>query len=285
MICCPTCKKEYEIDISKDSGSFLCSNCRTRINPMSKGLQKSNVFQERPIYNVANNSNIKKIEVACPSCKNSYKVFEYPDYFYCTTCQLKVRFKPNGDSEVYRESEPVKTFADQNSKLSAQPSQSKSSKSTQQTNNFERKQYNAEMVKLVVIACILFAVSYLYVNYQGKFFSLFKTKPYLELSGNSSHRLNISEFVWGYGMTEINQFNGDFDKLDEKVYDLLKGKSGTSSVYIEAKVVDKYGNSNSTMNYVGDINIDELNKYQDWQVWHNDAGIRTIIYKNVINHK
>ena len=35
------------------------------------------------------------------------------------------------------------------------------------------------------------------------------------------------------------------------------------------------------MNYIGDINIDELNRYQDWQFWQKDAGIRRLLSKQL----
>jgi len=106
-------------------------------------------------------------------------------------------------------------------------------------------------------------------------------RPHLELTGQSPYTLNITKFSWGYGLVGFNQFSGDFDKLDENVYDLLKDKSGTCQVYMQAQDNDKYGNKDSTMKYIGDINIDELNKYQDWHYWQTSAGIRTLLYKQI----
>jgi hypothetical protein len=106
-------------------------------------------------------------------------------------------------------------------------------------------------------------------------------KPHLELSEQSPYTLTITKFSCGYGITEFNHFSGDFDKLDEKVYDALKGKSGSCKVYLEQQGKDNYGNDSHATNYIGDINIDELNKYQDWTYWQKDAGIKTLLYKNI----
>ena len=116
---------------------------------------------------------------------------------------------------------------------------------------------------------------------RNKAIGLFKSKPYVELTGSGPYQLNITQFEWGYGMTAINQFNGDFDKLDNKVFDLLKGKTGMCQVFLQATAKDKYGKADSTMNYIGDINIDELNRFRDWQYWQKDAGIRTLLSKQL----
>jgi hypothetical protein len=106
-------------------------------------------------------------------------------------------------------------------------------------------------------------------------------KPHLELTANP-YQLDITKFNWGYGVTEINKFNGDFDRLDEKVYDLLKGKTGICRVNLQGNGKDKYGKADSTMQYIGDINIDELNKYQSWKYWQRDAGIGALLYKRFV---
>ncbi|MGN6177833.1 MAG: hypothetical protein ACTHNW_01555 [Mucilaginibacter sp.] len=120
---------------------------------------------------------------------------------------------------------------------------------------------------------------------RGKVVAMFKTKPYVELTGESSpYQLNISEFPWGYGTVAINKFSGDFDKLDEKVFDLLKGKTGICKVYLADNGTDKYGNHNSNSKYIGDIDMNELGRYQDWKFWQNgDGGIRKLLYKKLFN--
>lgn len=115
-----------------------------------------------------------------------------------------------------------------------------------------------------------------------KVLALFQSKPYLELSDTSPYALNIKEFAWGYGMVTVNAFNDDFDKLDEKVYNLLKDKTGTCRVNIQDNSKDKYGQQSANMRYIGDINIDELNKYQDWKYWQREAGVRTLLYKHIV---
>lgn len=117
-------------------------------------------------------------------------------------------------------------------------------------------------------------------NLRTSFFKLFDSKPYIELTDTND--LRISGFVWGYGMIGINQFNGDFDKLDHKVFDLLKGKSGSCRVFMQATSKDKYGNADSTYNYIGDIDINELNKFTDWQYWQKANGIRKLLYNKFI---
>ncbi|GAB3915380.1 hypothetical protein [Mucilaginibacter boryungensis] len=117
---------------------------------------------------------------------------------------------------------------------------------------------------------------------RDKAVSMFKSKPYLELKGYTPYQLNVTEFPWSYGMTGFNQFNGDFDKLDYKVYDLLKGKSGICEVYLQSNGTDKYGNADKTFLHIGDINIDELNKFQDWHYWQKESGIRTLLYKHIV---
>lgn len=107
-------------------------------------------------------------------------------------------------------------------------------------------------------------------------------KPHLELLNQTPYTLNITKFDWTYGIVAINQFSGDFDRLDEKVYNLLKDKTGACQVYIELKNIDKYGSTNSTLKHIGVINIDELNRFQDWQYWQKDGGIRKLIYTHMI---
>jgi hypothetical protein len=107
-------------------------------------------------------------------------------------------------------------------------------------------------------------------------------KPHLELTGQNPYSLSISKFIWGYGTTEINKFNGDFEKLDEKVYEKLKGKQGTCKIFMEAITKDKYGKEVSKSDYIGDIELSELNKFQNWEYWHKESGIKSLLYKKYI---
>jgi hypothetical protein len=108
-------------------------------------------------------------------------------------------------------------------------------------------------------------------------------KPTLELSEAPPYELKISNFSWGYGVVTINQFNGDFDRLDEKVYNLLKGKTGTCKVNMQSTAKYRYGKPDLTISYIGDINIDELNKYQDWKYWQRESGIRKLLYSRFVS--
>lgn len=130
---------------------------------------------------------------------------------------------------------------------------------------------------LIVVIAVLMTDSL-----RNRLIGYFKSKPYLELSGTSPSQLNITEFSWGYGITAINQFNGDFDTLDEKVFDLLKGKAGLCQLYLQETGKDKYGNGEKAMTYIGDIDINELSKFQSWKYWQQEAGIRTILYKKYL---
>jgi hypothetical protein len=134
-------------------------------------------------------------------------------------------------------------------------------------------------MKIILLAASLMLV-FCGCGYLSKY-----DKPHLELSNNNPYTLQITEFNWGYGMTSINEFNGDFDKLDARVFDLLKGKEGNCKVYIENKQTDKYGKENSTSEYVGDIDLSELNKYQTWEFWHKASGIKSLLYKKYVAPK
>ena len=101
--------------------------------------------------------------------------------------------------------------------------------------------------------------------------------PTLELSGSSPYILRISDFDWNYGMVQINQYSGDFEKLDRKVFDLLKGKTGTCDVYMINKSRDKYGTEGTDMELIGEIDLAELNKYENWEYWHKSSGIIALL--------
>jgi len=106
--------------------------------------------------------------------------------------------------------------------------------------------------------------------------------PHLELSDSGQpYMLKISNFAWGYGVVGFNRFNGDFDRLDEKVYDELKGKNGSCMVYMQRQRKDKYGNRDTTSKLIGEIDLTELNKYQDWTYWQKEGGIRKLLYQTI----
>ncbi|MBW4890123.1 hypothetical protein KXQ82_10370 [Mucilaginibacter sp. HMF5004] len=105
------------------------------------------------------------------------------------------------------------------------------------------------------------------------------SKPQLSLSENAPYYLEISNFKWNYGLTEINKFNGDFETLDHNVFDLLKGKQGICTVKLEQSQTDKYGKSSSIYANIGTIDLTELNKFESWEYWYKDGGIQRLLYK------
>lgn len=104
----------------------------------------------------------------------------------------------------------------------------------------------------------------------------------LQLSSGPPYTLHVRNFIWGYGTVELNKFHGDFDKLDQEVYNLLKGKTGSCQVYLHNSNKDKYGNVGDTTDNIGTIDIDELNKFQDWTYWQKEHGLRTLLYKKYV---
>ncbi|MXV17728.1 hypothetical protein [Hufsiella ginkgonis] len=132
----------------------------------------------------------------------------------------------------------------------------------------------------------LILVTVLLSKYDGlrlKVYSLFRSKPYVELDDRSLN-LTISEFKWGYGTASINSFSGDFEKLDEKVFDALEGKQGSCRVYMLNSTTDSYGKVKITNDYIGDIDLSELSKYENWHYWHRNKGISAMLYKKYISN-
>ncbi len=102
-------------------------------------------------------------------------------------------------------------------------------------------------------------------------------KPNLELSNSTPYTLRISEFDWSYGRIEFNKYSGDFERLDRKVFNLLKGKTGTCTIYMTSKVRNQYGTEKSESQLIGDLDLKELNKYESWEYWHKNAGIKQLL--------
>lgn len=128
-----------------------------------------------------------------------------------------------------------------------------------------------------IIIVALFSSSCNQVN------QILNRNPHLELSKYAPYDLEVTDFSWSYGMTEINKLEGDFELLDHRVYNFFKGKSGLCKLYFKTRQSNQYGNESLSNKYVGEINIDELNKYHDWEYWHKSAGINVLIYKNIVN--
>jgi hypothetical protein len=121
------------------------------------------------------------------------------------------------------------------------------------------------IISLVMIICCLTSCDQLD--------SILDGKPKLQLTGGSPYTLTISDFKWSYGMVDINKYSGDFEKLDHKVYDLLKGKTGKCIVYMTSKTKDQYGSEKTESQLIGELDLEELNKYESSEYWHKNAGI------------
>lgn len=107
--------------------------------------------------------------------------------------------------------------------------------------------------------------------------NLFTSKPRLELTGNNPYNLTISDFEWSYGITSINRYNGDFEKLDKKVFKKLNGKDGVCKIYLNSMIKDQYGKEKLETNYIGDFDLSDLNKYESWEYWHKNSGIISLL--------
>jgi hypothetical protein len=101
--------------------------------------------------------------------------------------------------------------------------------------------------------------------------------PYLKISNNA---LYIDDFNFSVGVVGFNQVSGDFEKLNQKVYNLLKGKSGKYNVFLKVEERDKYGKTSSDYKLFGTINADELNKYQSAKYWGESGGLQPILTGN-----
>ena len=91
--------------------------------------------------------------------------------------------------------------------------------------------------------------------------------PILELKVKNPYQLVISHFQWSYSAL-INTATGDFDLIEEKVYNLLKGKEGLCEVYL----VD----NNNRLISIGMINIQYVNNAVDWMAWRK-RGILSML--------
>lgn len=121
---------------------------------------------------------------------------------------------------------------------------------------------------MILLVCFLTTSCDFIANYK---------KPVLELSGSTPYILTISDFQWSYGRIEINKYSGDFEKLDRKVYDLLKGKSGKCAVYMTSLTKDQYGSDKVSKELIGELDLQELNKYESSEYWHKNAGIMQLL--------
>ena len=59
---------------------------------------------------------------------------------------------------------------------------------------------------------------------------------------------------------------------------LLKCKSGICLVRAERIVSDQYGKKTSVFDIIGKIDLDELNRYDNWTYWAKQGGIALLFY-------
>lgn len=103
------------------------------------------------------------------------------------------------------------------------------------------------------------------------------TNKLVQINGE---QLVITDFEWGIGIVGFNAVHGDFATLDNEVFGILKGKSGSFSIVMVYNRKDSYGNDTKKTDNVGTISADELNKYKDVTYWVNSTGgMQSIIVK------
>lgn len=103
------------------------------------------------------------------------------------------------------------------------------------------------------------------------------TNKLVQINGE---QLVITDFEWGIGIVGFNAVHGDFATLDNEVFDILKGKSGSFSIVMVYNRKDSYGNDTKKTYNVGTISADELKKYQDVTYWvKRTGGMKNIIVK------
>lgn len=100
------------------------------------------------------------------------------------------------------------------------------------------------------------------------------SSPYLKFEDN---KLYIDEFEYSFGVIEINKASGDFEKLNEKVFDLLIKEKGTCGIYVKVKSIDKYGNETEAYQYKGTIDIDEMRKFKNATFWAKSGGMQKLL--------
>lgn len=92
-------------------------------------------------------------------------------------------------------------------------------------------------------------------------------------------KLYIDDFEYSFGVIEINKASGDFDKLNRKVFSLLKNHTGNCAVYVNIKSQDKYGNITEVYQRKGTINTNELRKYKNVELWAKSGGMQRILLR------
>lgn len=113
-------------------------------------------------------------------------------------------------------------------------------------------------------------------------FSFTFFNQYVKIDGK---RVIITDFIWS-GVPEVwGSMTGDYQALDKEIFNSLKGESGVYAIMLVEKVTDKYGNKTTNSNYIGNINADELNKYQSVSYWKSGTGGTLKIFASYIGMK
>jgi hypothetical protein len=124
------------------------------------------------------------------------------------------------------------------------------------------------MNKLIWVVIIGAFVFYKYYNYN----------KYVKIENG---QVVITNFQWLGAGTSID---GDFDTLDKEMYKVLNGKSGVWEVVCRGTTKDNYGTDQNYSYSLGDINADDLNKYQSEKYWKEAGGTMTI-FRNYTRKK
>jgi hypothetical protein len=133
-----------------------------------------------------------------------------------------------------------------------------------------------DWIGAIIIVPIILAV-YLYLdnpNFASFINKTIDKPPYVSVRQDS---LIIEDFKWNIGIEGRNIVGGDFDRLNKKVYNILKDKSGVYHVVLKQNKEDKFGNSYIDSYSVGILDAEGLNKYQTEEYWIKEGGISRMI--------
>jgi hypothetical protein len=117
-----------------------------------------------------------------------------------------------------------------------------------------------------------------YSNVSKNANQIIEGKPHIELQNKKPgiYQITVKEFEYkiAYSLEAVGKrtVKGDFEKLDSKIYNALKGLRGNCEIFIIKTETDKYGNTATNKEYMCTIDVDELNKYKSAELWHNSVG-------------
>jgi hypothetical protein len=131
---------------------------------------------------------------------------------------------------------------------------------------------NKNMNKLIWVVIIGAFVFYKYYNYN----------KYVKIENG---QVVITDFQWqGSGASPYYDIYGDFDTLDKEMYRVLSDKSGVWEVVCKGTTKDNYGTDQNYSYPLGDINADDLKKYQSEKYWKEGGGAMTL-FQNYMRKK